>query len=127
MTESELNELIESIMKRGSPAYNTPSGAFLEILSIHASNQDIESFALSCKIYTSTYPYTKAFVAGRVPGILCSRFLAVINDFDFNKFIHWTSRTENWKQELIESFNEPSKLNQAIKNIISNSQKPVVE
>jgi len=48
-------------MKRGSPEYNSPSGAFLELLSKRASEEKIEFIAEACHVYTITYPETRFF------------------------------------------------------------------
>lgn len=61
MNIQDLNELISAIMKRGSPEYNSPSGAFLELLSKRASEEKIEFIAEACHVYTITYPETRFF------------------------------------------------------------------
>ena len=119
MTQIELEKLLDTIMRRGDPAYNTPSGAFLEYLSKLASQLNLAVFAEACACYVSFHREASAFVAARVPGILCNRYFTVLPGFDYEEFIRWSIETPNWDAELKEGFSSSEKLKHAAANICS--------
>lgn len=119
MKKIELDELLDTIMRRGDPVYNTPSGAFLEYLSKLASQLNLAVFAEACACYVSVHREASAFVAARVPGILCNRYFTVLPDFDYDKFIRWSVETPNWGAELNECFTSPERLSFAVASICS--------
>ena len=52
MTELQLTDFIDALMKRGDPAYTTRYGALQELLGKLAAQQDLIAFAEACAIYT---------------------------------------------------------------------------
>ena len=119
MTPIQLEELLDTIMRRGDPAYNTPSGAFLEHLSKLASQLNLTAFAEACACYASVHPETSVFIAARVPGIVCNRYFTVFPGFNYEKFIRWSVKTPNWGAELKDSFMSSDKLERAAASICS--------
>jgi hypothetical protein len=119
MKQAELEKLLERIMSRGNPAYNTPSGAFLEYLSDLATKLDLETFADACYRYTVIHPHSSAFIAARVPGILCARYFTVLPDFNYEEFICWSLRTPEWAKELKAGFSSSGRLNSAVASIVT--------
>lgn len=117
MTTTELENVIVAIQRRGDPAYNTPSGAFLEHISTLAVQLNIEALAAACKAYVSVYPETAEFIAARVPGILCNRYFTVLPDFSYEKFIQWSVKTTDWAAAVKAGFNSPSELSAAVASI----------
>lgn len=120
MNQTKLEEVLDKIMRRGDPAYNTPSGAFLEYLSNLATQLDLVAFADACACYTAVHPESSAFIAARVPGILCNRYFTVLPGFNYEKFIRWSLATPDWARKLKEGFNSSDLLKSAVASICTN-------
>lgn len=103
MTKDDLNKLIDAIMKRGNPAYTTPSGACLELLRDHASLDKLEAMAEAVDIYERVYPGVSAFIRAQIPAILVSHCLCLKGDLDFDAFAHWSMEHPDWGQEVREA------------------------
>lgn len=117
MNQTKLEEVLDKIMRRGDPAYNTPSGAFLEYLSNLATKLDLVNFADACAGYTLVYPESSAFIAARVPGILCNRYFTVLPGFNYEKFARWSVATPGWGDKLKDGFNSSDLLKSAVASI----------
>lgn len=117
MNHTELEKIIAAIERRGDPAYNTPSGAFLEHISTLAVQLKIEALAEACEVYVSAYPETATFIALRVPGILCNRYFTVLPDFDYERFIQWSVKTPDWAEAIKVGFSSATKLSAAVASI----------
>ena len=117
MNVKELTQLVEATMKRGSPAYSTPSGAFLELLRRFASERNLVAFADACSLYASAHPNTSTFIAARVPGILCNCYFTVLPGFDYERFIQWSLENKGWQEQLIESYASPADLQKVVQSI----------
>lgn len=117
MTQTELEQIVAAIQRRGDPLYTTPSGAFLEYISSLAVKQNISALAEACAAYVSAFPTSAAFIAARVPGILCNRYFTVLQDFDYERFIQWSVKTPDWAAEIKSGFSSASELAAAISTI----------
>lgn len=117
MNQEELNSVIEIIMKRGDPAYTTPSGAFLEYLRITAQNQNLAGYAKACKYYSTQFPESTHFIAAMTPAILCNNYFSVLPGFDYNKFTHWFIANAEWGDALKKAFSSPEALEYSVNSI----------
>lgn len=103
MNTKELENVITAILDRGNPKYTTPSGAFLELLREHAKNRKIGAISESCVVYCETYPEAKRFIAARIPGILVNHYFTIREDLNYEKFILYSIKTENWADGIKET------------------------
>jgi hypothetical protein len=117
VTRTELEQLVAAIQRRGDPKYTTPSGAFLEYISTLAVQLDITALAEACGAYASAFPESAAFIAARVPGILCNRYFTVLPEFNYDRFIQWSLKTPDWAAAIKAGFSSPSELTAAIASI----------
>lgn len=104
MTQTELEDIIEKILLNGDPAYNSPTGAFLEYLTDLAAKLNLDTFADACAYYTTVYPECSPFIAARVPGILCNRYFSVLPGFNYEEFIRWSLSTPDWARSIKDGF-----------------------
>ena len=118
MNKDDLKKVVDTILQRGDPKYTTPSGALLELLREKAKNNEIHLLAEISSIYTKEYPEVISFIAHRVPGILSNHYFSTREDLDYNKFIQWSIKNENWAESLIANVFNPEKLEKEIENII---------
>lgn len=118
MNEEELKSVITTILERSNPQYTTPSGAFLELLREYAMNRKIEAISESCILYCNSYPEAKPFITNRIPGILVNHYFTIREDLNYDKFIHFSIKTENWADTIkINTFSPKHFLNE-VENII---------
>lgn len=117
MTKEELDTVINTISKRGDPAYTTPTGALLEYLRTLAQSQDIAGYAEACKLYTDMIPESATFIAARTPGILCNNYFTVLSNFDYQKFERWSLANPEWGNALRKSFSSSIELEAAANKV----------
>lgn len=125
MTKPEIEQVIATIQRRGDPAYNTPSGAFLEHISTLAVQLNVAALAEACEVYVAAHPESAAFIAARVPGILCNRYFTVLPGFDYEKFIQWSVNTPDWASEIKTGFSSVNELSAAVASIKRKIEKHV--
>jgi len=119
MNYDDLEVVISTILRRGAPAYTTPSGAFLEHLRVLAQRLDLSAFAEACALYTSAHRDTASFIAAGVPGILCNNYFTVLPGFDYEKFICWAVANPDWGSRFKDTFTTASALESAVSSVRS--------
>lgn len=127
--ENIIQNVLESIKKRHSPEYNSPSGAFFEYLQTLAKNRDLTSFATACDFYISSCGLPAAFFKTHTTSILVNSYFTVLSNFDYHKFRKWSLSTPGWANDLKDNFRSPGGLQNAVNKIIQsvNSYEPYPE
>jgi hypothetical protein len=118
MNAEELQSVIKAILDRGNPKYTTPSGAFLELLREHAKKRKIEEISESCVVYCESYPEARRFIAARIPGILVNHYFTIREDLNYEKFIQFSIKTENWADGVKETTFSPKIFLNEVESVI---------
>jgi hypothetical protein len=97
ITEKELVERVQCTFNKSSNHYNSPNGAFLEVIRDFAAQERIENIAEAIKIYTENNPNIDKLIAISLPGILSNCYFATLKDFSFEKFLEWSALNSDWR------------------------------
>ncbi len=103
ITEKELVKQVENTFNNSSNHYNSPNGAFLELIRDFAAQERIENIAEAIKIYTAKNPKIDKLVAVSLPGILSNCYFATLKDFSFEKFLEWSALNSDWRYWIKEN------------------------
>ncbi len=117
ITEKELTDIIKATLNRSIRTYNSPSGAFLEIIRGFASEERIDDIAEAIKIYTEIHPQTDKFIAASLPAILSNCYFTVLQDFPFEKFIEWSVLNTEWSNWIKENHKNKNGLASSVQKI----------
>lgn len=117
ITEQELVERIQGTYNKSSNRYNSPNGAFLELIRDFAAQERIESIAEAIRIYTERNPNIDQLLALSLPGILSNCYFATLKDFSFEKFLEWTSLNSDWRHWIKDNRKDHVGLASSVKRI----------
>ena len=89
-----------AIAAQGSPRYNTPSGAFLTLLSEFAAECKLVEMSEALSSFEKTHPLNAGFVREAVPAKVLNYVFAKDGSLDFASFEAWQRDRKNWAEEL---------------------------
>jgi hypothetical protein len=110
--ETEIR-IAQAIAQHGSAAYNTPSGAVLDLMTKLADGGDLASFSRAFIILTRAKPANASFVAAAVPGKI-SNFLIKHRGVDPSTLVKWTAANPGWVDDLKDAVRDPVRFEQAV-------------
>jgi hypothetical protein len=114
LSNTDMQKLLDAIMKRGDRTYTTQSGAFLVLLRELAQESRISDMAEACAHYIRVYPMASAFVSAQVCPIIVNSYLPFLRDFPYDEFIQWSLVTPNWSDPIRNTFANPRLFERAI-------------
>ncbi len=117
ITEKELIERVQGKFNKSSNRYNSPNGAFLELIRDFAAQERIENIADAIKIYTEKNPKIDSLIAVSLPGILSNCYFATLKDFSFEKFLEWSSLNSDWRYWIKENRKDSAGLSLSVQKI----------
>jgi len=119
-----VEQIAKAIAEHGSKAYNTPSGAALELMKGLAAEDDLASFANAFVIIARAKPANTNFIAARVPGMI-SEFLIRHRGIDGSVMGKWGTSNPDWADNLKAAIRHPERFPlvvEALAETIRNSQ-----
>lgn len=105
--------IARAITEHGSKAYNTPSGAVLELMKKLAREDDLASFANAFVIIARAKPANANFIAARVP-VMISEFLIRHRGIDGSVMGNWGTSNPRWADELKAAVRDPELFPQVV-------------
>ncbi|NSZ87768.1 hypothetical protein G6L97_27260 (plasmid) [Agrobacterium tumefaciens] len=105
--------IARAIAEHGSKAYNTPSGAVLELMKELAKEDDLESLASAFVIIARAKPTNAKFITARVPAMI-SEFLIRHRGIDGGAMGKWGMSNPGWADEIKAAIREPERFPQVV-------------
>ena len=68
---------------------NSPQAGFLDLVRGLARNQNLAGIVVAYQFFCRACPRSRAYVLGRLPGILVNCYFTRRDDLDQNKFFAW--------------------------------------
>lgn len=102
-----------AIAEHGSAAYNTPSGAVLDLMTQLAAEDDLPSFSRAVIILARAKPANAAFVTAAVPPKV-SNFLIRHRSISPAALMTWTNEHSGWADELKEAVRKPDQFERVV-------------
>lgn len=102
VTPEIATRIADAIVKHGSAAYNTPSGAVLHLMSRLAAEGDLTSFSRAVVILARANPAisaSAAFVEKRVPAKV-AEYLIRHCSIEASAFAKWAEANPEWTDDL---------------------------
>ncbi len=116
LDEEEVKKMIRAILEQGAPAYNTPSGPVLELLSELARKGAIREMSIAYLLFSKARPGNSRFVAESIPGKISANYFS--RTIDMERFNQWSRSNPNWKNALKESLVRPDAFEGTVKRMI---------
>jgi hypothetical protein len=113
--ETEIR-IAKAIAEHGSAAYNTESGAVLDLMTKLADEDDLPSFSRAFVILARAKPANAAFVAAKVPAKI-SNFLIKHRGVDPATLLKWTGANPGWVDDLKNAVRDPVRFEQVVEAI----------
>lgn len=98
----------EAILKQGSKAYTTESGAVLELMTDLAREDDLQGFSRAVVIFARAKPANAHYVIGSVPAKI-SNFLISHRGVDAAKMMRWMEKHPGWVDDLKAAVRDPAR------------------
>ena len=113
--ETELR-IAKAIAEHGSKAFNTPSGAVLELMTELSGEDGLVGFARAFIILARAKPSNAAFVAGQVPAKICN-FLIRHRGIDSATFVNWSRKNPDWTESLKDAVRDPTRFERTVEDM----------
>ena len=112
----------QAIAEHGSAAYNTPSGAVLDLLTELANEDDLIGFSRAVVILTRAKPSNASYVIAAVPAKI-SNFIIKHRSVSPKELTAWTNANPNWPDHLKEAVRRPEKFVPVVENMVRDIQR----
>jgi hypothetical protein len=110
--ETEMR-IAQAIAEHGSAAYNTETGAVLDLMTMLAEEDDLASFSRAFVILARAKPANAAFVAARVPAKI-SNFMIKHRGVDPSALLKWAAANPSWVDDLKSAVRDPVRFEQIV-------------
>jgi hypothetical protein len=105
--------IAKAIAEHGSAAYNTPSGAVLDLMTQLSDEDDLESFSRAFVIVARAKPTNASSVASFVPAKI-HNFLIKHRGVKVNALLKWTAANPDWADNLKDAVRNPVLFKQVV-------------
>lgn len=117
MDPRRVGSIVTAILEQGSPAYNTPSGPVLELLSELSRNQAIREISIAYAIFANARPGNARFVAESIPGkINVHYFSQYVSSEDF---VRWERSNSDWQAKIKSAVSDPDKFEAVVQDMLN--------
>lgn len=100
--------IAQAIAEHGSAAYNTPSGAVLDLMTELAGEDDLQGFSRAVVILARAKPANAKFVLARVPAKI-SNFVIQHRGIAALDLMQWADANPQWPEDLKRSVRDPER------------------
>jgi hypothetical protein len=114
MSIDAAERIIDAIISQGSPAYTTPSGPVLTLLSDLAGEGELASFSRAFIIFARAKPANAAFVANAAPSKILNQYLLGYLNIDPGTFIQWEKDNPDWSVTIKDALRDPDRLERVV-------------
>jgi len=108
--------IAKAIAEHGSAAYNSPSGAVLDLMTQLSNEDNLASFSHAFIILARAKPTNAAFVANAVPAKI-SNFLIKHRGINANTLLKWTETNPGWVDDLKDAVRDPVSFEQVVETM----------
>lgn len=119
MDTERMRAIVEAIRQQGSPAYSTPSGPVLTLLSEFAEGGDLRSFSNAFVAFARARPANAAYVEASVPGKILNRYLCRFHGVTVSQFERWRSKNPHWAHDLKDSVRDPARFEKIVESMLA--------
>lgn len=104
MCDEVRERVLSAIQSQDMPAYVTPSGAFLELLTELAKKGHLADMSAAFEIFVEAHPSNAKFVASSVGSKVMNHYFIPSLGLDGSRqFLQWQEGNPNWATMLTES------------------------
>ncbi len=118
MDAEGMRAIVQAILEQGSPAYNTPSGPVLTLLSDIAARGDLRSFSNAFVAFARARPANAAYVEANVPARILNRYLSGFRGVTASQFGRWAANNPDWAQDLRDSVRDPGRFERTVEGML---------
>lgn len=105
--------IAQAIAEHGSAAYNTPSGAVLDLMTELAGEDDLQGFSRAVVILARAKPANAKFVLARVPAKI-SNFVIQHRGIAASDLMKWADANPQWPEDLKRSVRDPEQFERIV-------------
>lgn len=105
-----------AIAEHGSKAYNTPSGAVLDLLSAMAREDNLTGFSQTVVIVARAKPANAKFIIAKVPAKIAD-FLVRHRGISAEAHFAWSQANPQWAEELKDAVRDPARFELAVEQM----------
>lgn len=109
--------IAQAIAEHGSAAYNTPSGAVLDLMTELAGEDDLQGFSRAVVILARAKPANAKFVLARVPAKI-SNFVIQHRGIAASEFLRWAGTNPQWPDDLKGSVRDPEQFERVVEAMV---------
>lgn len=114
MNHETYQRIKDAILQQGSPAYNTVSGAVLDLLSVLAAEGDLRAISEAFIAFSKAKPGNMAFVGKSIPAKIVNHFWLRALGLDDKDVISWTDKNPGWADTITSHLRDTKKFEQVV-------------
>jgi hypothetical protein len=114
--------IADAISQQGSPAYSTPSGPVLTLLSELAERGDLRSFSNAFVAFARAKPVNASYVEASVPAKILNQYFCRRHGVTVSQFERWRARHPNWAEDLKDTVREPARFEMTVESMLARIQ-----
>lgn len=111
--------VVDAIAEQGSPAYTTPSGAILTLLTQLADEGDLAGFSRAFVNFAHAQPANAAYVADAAAGKIFNAYLMKRLNLDADSFQRWQKSNPNWATSIKAALSDPVRFEHVVDEMVS--------
>lgn len=110
MTDETERRIAQAIAQQGSPAFITPSGPVLTLLTQLAEEGDLCGFSHAFVTFARAKPMNAHFVAEATPAKILNGYLLKHLKLDVSGFLRWETANPKWGETIKAALRNPDQL-----------------
>lgn len=111
--------IAQAIAAHGAAAYDSPSGAVLDLMSDLAGEDDLQGFSRAVVILARAKPANAKFVLARVPAKISS-FLVQHRGITPSNLMVWAGTNPQWSDDVKRAAREPLEFERVVETMAEN-------
>lgn len=116
LEKEDVAAIVEAIIQQGSPAYITPSGPVLELLTDLAQKGAIKEMSLAYQLFAKARPGNSRFVASAIPAKLTANYFPGF--FSYERFSSWEQLNPDWARGVQSALEDSEQFQLAVRSIV---------
>jgi hypothetical protein len=118
MTAETEMRIAQAIAQQGSPAFITPSGPVLTLLTQLAEEGDLRGFSHAFVTFARAKPMNAHFVAEATPAKILNRYLLKHLKLDVSRVLRWQDANPEWAETIKDALRKPDQLVLAVETMV---------
>lgn len=117
MAPEQLEQIRAAIAEQGSPAYNTPSGPVLTLLTELATAGDLVGLSRAFVLFARAKPANAAFVSGHIPGKIVNGYFLRYLQLNVAQVMTWEREHPQFGEEIQMAVRDEQRFQTLVKNM----------